>query len=417
MSTIINSQKIIQAEQTIRKIIHQPTPLVPSLIYNNLFYKQDFLQYTGSFKLRGASYKLLSLLSSQLTNNNHSINSNSINNNSINNNELNNNNNKKLTVVTASTGNHGYAIAYAAKQLNINAIIFVPENADISKIENIKRLLNHSTNNNLIKNGNNLNDNSKIIIFGNDCLDCELEAKRFAKENNLNYISPYNDYDIIIGQGTIAVEMNNQLNYFLNHSLQYNLQNTLKKDNNNKIKKDGKNLNFYISVGGGGLISGIAIYLKEIYKNCKIYGCQPQNSAVMYYSLLQNKILTNDEVKEEEETISDGTAGGIEENTITFKYCKDLIDEFILVSELEIKESLKFLVEKEKVLVEGAAAVALACYRKKMLLKQQQQQQEWMEGKKDGDDEGSDKDDEEYHIVVLCGRNISLDKLKDILMM
>jgi threonine dehydratase len=138
----------------------------------------------------------------------------------------------------------------------------------------------------------------------------------------------------------------------------------------------------FISVGGGGLIGGIAAYLKDKMPSCKIYGVQPENSQVMFMSIKAGKILQN--VKEFE-TISDGTAGGIEEDCVSFEFCQKFVDEWILVSEQEIKDAMFWIAEKEKFIIEGSAGVAVAGYLKSNLKKKKV-------------------------AIVLCGRNISMEK-------
>ena len=145
----------------------------------------------------------------------------------------------------------------------------------------------------------------KVRYSGNDFLIAESSAISYAKENNLSFVSPYNDIDVISGQGTIGVEMINQM----------------------------KDLDVvFITVGGGGLISGVGGYLKSINSNIKIIGCSPENSPVMKISLNKGKIIEFDSLP----TLSDGSAGGIERDSITYNFCEEFIDDFYLVSEEEI---------------------------------------------------------------------------------
>ena len=143
-----------------------------------------------------------------------------------------------------------------------------------------------------------------------------------------------------------------------------------------------------ISVGGGGLVGGIASYLKSVWPSIKVIGCSPVNSAVMIHSIHAGKILN----LESKPTLSDGTAGGIEENSITFPICQNNIDETILVSEYEIKNAMISFIENEHSLLEGAAGTAVAT-----LIKLQNK----LKGKRVG--------------VIICGGNISLDIVKKIL--
>lgn len=284
---IINSEK---AAQLINPYINE-TPLEHSLALSNanhnIYLKLENLQYTKSFKLRGAMNKLLSLSQAE----------------------------KDVGVVTASTGNHGAAVAYGAKQLNLKSIIFVPENAAKTKIEAIELL------------------GGEIRYYGNDSAKTEVHAREFAAKNNMTYVSPYNDPVIIAGQGTVGVELWQQL-----------------------PEIDA----VIVSLGGGGLVSGIASYLKVQNPNIQIIAASPSNSAVMIESVKAGKILDI----ESKTTLSDGTAGGVEAGSITFPIIQDLVDDYVTVTEEEIKNELKEFINTHFMLIEGAAAVTIAAYKK-----------------------------------------------------
>ena len=247
---------------------------------SNIFLKLENLQKTGSFKARGALNKILNINSTE-------------------------------KVVAASSGNHGAAVSYALSKKNMIGTIYVPKNVKKSKVKNIESF------------------GSKVIKFGDDCLDAENEAIRLCKENNLTFVSPYNDYDIISGQGTIGVEILEQ---------------------NSNIDT------VFITVGGGGLISGISSYIKSINPDIKVIGCSPINSSIMINSIKEGKIVNT----ESKDTLSDGSAGGVEEGSITFNMCKELIDDFCLVSEEEIALQIKNALNIDKMIIEGSAAVAIA---------------------------------------------------------
>ncbi|MBY8999404.1 MAG: threonine/serine dehydratase [Candidatus Heimdallarchaeota archaeon] len=252
-------------------------------------------------------------------------------------------NEKERGVITSSSGNHGAAFAFITSKLGIEGTIFLPEYTSQAKRT---ALQNYGT---------------KLEFIGNDCVHTENHARKIAIERGLPYISPYNDPQIVAGQATIGIELMEQL-----------------KDIDVVL----------VPVGGGGLISGIAGYLKSIDKNIKIIGCQPINSAVMYESIKAGKII----VKESLDTISDGTAGGIEEHSITYDYCKKYIDDFILVSEEEIKESIKLIMKHHYMLIEGAAALTVSSFLKS-------------------------KDDfaGKNVVLIISGAKISLDKIKEIM--
>ncbi|MEC7895839.1 MAG: pyridoxal-phosphate dependent enzyme, partial [Bacteroidota bacterium] len=232
---------------------------------------------------------------------------------------------------------------YSLRNLKMKGLVYVPENAVPSKVELIKKY------------------GVEVRYSGNDCLIAESSAISYAEENNLSFVSPYNDIDVISGQGTIGVEMINQM----------------------------KDLDVvFITVGGGGLISGVGGYLKSINSNIKIIGCSPENSPVMKISLNKGKIIEFESLP----TLSEGSAGGIERDSITYNFCEEFIDDFYLVSEEEIVENIKFFIANEKLLIEGAAAVSVAGFLKNKKL---------FKGMNVG--------------IVICGGNIGNDTLKSIL--
>ena len=249
-------------------------------IDSNIFLKLENLQKTGSFKARGALNKILSIKNTK-------------------------------NVVAASSGNHGAAVSYALSQKNMVGTIYVPKNVKKSKVKNIESY------------------GSKVVKFGDDCLDAENEAIRVSKEYDFNFVSPYNDLDIISGQGTIGVEI---------------------LEDNNDIDV------VFITVGGGGLISGVASHLKSKNPKIQIIGCSPKNSSIMINSLNEGKIVNS----ESKDTLSDGSAGGVEEDSITFNMCNQLIDDYCLVSEDEIALQIKNSLNMDSMIIEGSAAVAIA---------------------------------------------------------
>jgi threonine dehydratase len=309
-------KEVLEAEKRIRPFIRE-TLLDYSIPISRatgcqVFLKLETLQHTGSFKVRGAFSKLLSLTPSQ----------------------------RQQGVVTASTGNHGAGVAYGLYKLDIPGIIFVPKNVSPTKIDNIR------------------NYSNQLEIFGNDYLETEAHALNHAKQYNMPYIAAYNDPQVIAGQGTIGLELERQLKYI-----------------------DA----VFVSIGGGGLISGIGGYLKETFPNIQIIGCLPENSPVMAECIKAGKIIT----METKATISDATKAGLKPNAITFELCQKYVDDYILVSEEEIKNAIVLLLRTQHHLVEGAAGVALASF-----LKVHQQYQN------------------KNVVIVLSGANISLDTLR-----
>jgi threonine dehydratase len=312
-------KEIIAAEKRIRPYIRETildySPYYSGLAKADIYFKLENLQHTGSFKVRGAMNKVLALTRDE----------------------------RERGVVTASTGNHGAATAYSLGKLNATGIVFVPESASLDKVQAIQRL------------------GAQVRYFGDDTADTEAHARQYAREKGLTYIPPYNDLQVIGGQGTIGVELANQL------------------DRIDAV---------FAALGGGGLISGIAGWLKSIQPNVKVIGCSPENSQVMIQSIRAGKILD----LPSRPTLSDGTAGGVEPGSITFELCRDLVDEYETVTEAQIKDSLRQYLQVHHLLIEGAAAVALAAFLK---------QADRLAGKN--------------VVVVLCGANISLAMLKAVL--
>lgn len=250
---------------------------------------------------------------------------------------------KDKGVVVASTGNHGAAMAYSLSKLNIPGIIFVPENVSSTKVENIR------------------NYNTPLKFYGTDSVETELYALDYAKNQGMLYISPYNHPQVIGGQGTIGLEILRQL------------------DSVDAV---------FVPVGGGGLIAGIAGYIKAVSPKTKVIGCLPENSPVMYESIKTGKVISMTTLA----TISDATAGGIEPNAITFDLCNTYVDDFILVSEREIQLAILAMIKTQHCLIEGASGVALASVFK-----------------------CADQYKDKNVVAVLSGSNISLETLKSVI--
>jgi len=252
-----------------------------------VFLKLEHLQHTGSFKFRGASNKIALLTPAQAA----------------------------AGVVAASNGNHGLGVAAAAQARGIAAEVFVSTHVSPAKARRIEAL------------------GARLHPAGNDPLTAELAARRAAEASGRVFISPYNDLDVIAGQGTIAVELLQQL-----------------------PRLDA----VFAAVGGGGLIGGIGAYLKSASPPTQVVGCWPENSPVLYECLRAGRIL---EVAEQP-TLSESTAGGLEPGSVTLDLCRRVIDHTVLVSEAEILDAMRFILETEHWLIEGAAAVAVAAFRK-----------------------------------------------------
>merc|ERR1719427_617114 len=222
---------------------------------------------------------------------------------------------KNCFVVTSSSGNHGLACLDAMSKYSIKGKIVVPSNIANAKKEKLEKI------------------GADLIFHGTDCNEPEILGREMAEEDELvEYISPYNDEDIIAGQGTLGVEILSDL-----PSLEY----------------------LFVSVGGGGLMAGVASYVKTVKPDVIIVECQPANSPVMLESIKAGDIVEY----ESSPTLSEGTAGGIEPGTITFPICRDLVDHWEVLTEEDIKWGIEFMWRTHGAVVEGAAGMALAAAR------------------------------------------------------
>jgi len=281
----------------------------------NVYFKLENLQTTGSFKLRGATNRLMTLCKED----------------------------RAKGCVTASSGNHGAAVACAMQKLGTSGVIFVPEKTSKAKVDKIKSY------------------GGDVRFFGTDGLDTEQHARQYAQQNGMLYLSPYNDKEVVAGQGTCGIEILEQLPDI-----------------------DA----VFVAVGGGGLIAGVGAVLKAHNPDIRIYGCQPDQSAVMMRSVEAGEIID----LESGVTLSDGTAGGIEPGSITFPLNQALVDEWISVEEQAIADAMRSYMNSEGHDIEGAAGVAIAAMIERR-------------------DEIAGKNT----VVVICGGNISdeiLDRVK-----
>ena len=249
---------------------------------NNIYLKSENLQLTGSFKLRGAYYKISKLSEEE----------------------------RNKGVIACSAGNHAQGVALGAKEKNIKATIFMPLTAPISKVEATKSY------------------GAEVKLIDGVYDDAYKAAIEFQKETGGVFIHPFNDLDVIAGQGTIALEIMEQLD-----------------------KVDA----VVVPIGGGGLISGVAATIKHINPDCKVYGVQAQRADSMYRSIIENKRIELASVN----TFADGTAVKLP-GELTFDFCKKYVDEVVTVSEDEIAAALLTLMEKEKIVSEGSGAMPVA---------------------------------------------------------
>ena len=250
---------------------------------------------------------------------------------------------RKKGFVAASTGNHGLGVGRAVQIANAPGQVFLPKSASQAKIKD----LSHYP--------------IELKYVDGDPLATEVFAKRMAEQTGRIWLSPYNDKHVIAGQGSIGLE----------------------------LKKQVDKIDFLLAtVGGGGLISGIGSFLKTEGSDIQIVGCQPENSPEMTMSLEKGEIIRSFPSKE---TLSDGSAGGIEEGAITFPLCSKIIDSCILVSESEIRDAIRVVFFHHRKVIEGSAAVAVASLIK---------EKEVFKGA--------------HVVIVLCGGNIDTSKFLSI---
>ena len=275
-----------QFDLSLRPAVRQ-TPLLPRPAFDRddmaVLAKLENRQPTGSFKLRGATAKVATLNDEQ----------------------------RRAGVLTASTGNHGAAVAYAAGKAEVAAEVFVSGQADADKVAAIRDL------------------GATITTIPGDPVLAEMAARSAATADGRPYLSPYNDVTVVAGQGTIGVEL---------------------------LRQAPDLAAVVVSVGGGGLIAGIAATVKTHRPDIRVVGASARNTAAMHHSVAAGRIVEVDH----QDTLSDGTAGGIEPGAVTFEMCRHLVDEWLLIDEEEIADAMRRYIEHYEEPIEGSAGMALA---------------------------------------------------------
>jgi threonine dehydratase len=281
---MVTLKDIQEANKRLEHVILR-TPLVYSYSLSelsgaNVYLKLENLQRTGSFKIRGAYNKLYKL--------------------------------KEITqdVVAASAGNHAQGVALAAKLLGMKSTLVMPEGTPINKILAVK------------------NHGGEIVLFGNTFDDAFGYARKLERETGKVFIHPFDDPEVIAGQGTAGLEIIDSLK---------NIESVI------------------VPVGGGGLIAGVAMALKKMNPNIMVVGVQSRGAPSMFLSMKKNTIVETSSTQ----TIADGIA--IKRiGELTFEIARKYVDEVLTVDENEIEESLLLLTERKRIVVEGAGAVGLA---------------------------------------------------------
>lgn len=267
------------------------TPLVPSPWMSQelgaeVRWKLENVQHTGSFKLRGATHALLEMGERR----------------------------RQRGVVAASSGNHGLGLAAACQRLGVAAKVFVPTTTPAEKRSAIERF------------------GAAVEVFGDDCVVTEGRARAYAADHGSAYVSPYNDVDVVAGQGTVMVE----------------------------VLEDWPDVDaVYVAVGGGGLISGMAALGKQRRPSIEFVGCSPVASPAMAECVRRGEVVDVPCAA----TWSDSTAGGVESGAVTFPWCRELVDRFVDVDEEAVALGMRDALARQHLLVEGAVGVAIAACR------------------------------------------------------
>lgn len=286
----MDKNRVIQANENLNGIIKK-TNLIYSTFFSNehnneIYIKPENFQVTGAFKIRGA-YNKICLLSKEK---------------------------KDKGLVAASAGNHAQGVAYSARKLGVKATIVMPTHTPLIKVEATRAY------------------GADVVLYGDCYDDAYSKAVELQKTNDFTFIHPFDDEDVIAGQGTIGIEI---------------------------IKELPDTDYIIVPIGGGGLISGIASYIKNVQPSVKIIGVEPIGAQTLKKSIVKNKINKLNKVN----TIAEGVAvkkGG----KLTYNYVKKYVDEIITVDDVDIMEAFLLLLEKEKLIVENAGAISVAALKK-----------------------------------------------------
>ena len=223
------------------------------------------------------------------------------------------------SLVTASSGNHGLATAHAATRHGMRLTVLVGGGVSPAKLERLRALET---------------DRITVELFGRDTDDCEAEARRRDDANEATYVPPYNDPDVIAGQATVGLEITEAWP---------------------EVEV------IVVPVGGGGLISGIGLWAKAVRPGLRLVGVQPSASPPMYAYLESGSGSTKP--MPIAPTLADGVAGNIERDSITWKMCRQLVDQIVVVDEAEIGDAMRWAIEVPHVLLEGSAVLGIAALR------------------------------------------------------
>ncbi|WP_461181221.1 threonine ammonia-lyase [Virgibacillus kimchii] len=270
----------------LRPIVHR-TPLLTSettnrIVGKNVYFKMENQQKTGAFKFRGATFKLMQLPKKQL----------------------------KRGVITASAGNHAQGVAYASAKLGVKATIYMAEKTPAAKVDATR------------------NYGAEVILTGETFQEAYEASLKKQMQTGAVYIHPFDDHDVMAGQGSIAMEM---------------------------LRQEDRMDTMIVPIGGGGLISGIAVGAKHVNRNMKIIGVQAEGAPAMYKSFHQNRMKDISSV----DTIAEGIAVK-KPGERTLPIIQEYVDDIVTVSDAEIASAILYMLERNKTLIEGAGAAAIA---------------------------------------------------------
>ena len=288
---------VVAARQRLRGIaLHTPLESSPQLAEESraaeVRLKLELIQPTGSFKTRGAHNKVAVLAEER----------------------------PDLDLVTASTGNHGIAVATAAGRYGMRLTVLVGKSISPAKLGRLRALES---------------DRCVVELFGRDSDDAEAEARRRDTAGIAVYVPPYNDPEVIAGQGTIAAE----------------------------VLEDWPDCDaLMVPVGGGGLIAGIGLWAKAVKPGLRLVGVQPSASPPLYAYFESNSTKPMPIAP----TLADGVAGNIERGSITWKMCRQLVDEVVVVDEEQIADAVRWALDVHHLVAEGSGALAIAALRARL---------------------------------------------------
>ena len=286
LGDFLNGDKVYHAMKRLTPIVHR-TPLLTShttdnIVGKHVYCKMENQQKTGAFKFRGASFKLMQLSKEQLA----------------------------KGVLTASAGNHAQGVAHAVAKLGVKATIFMAEGTPLAKVNATR------------------NYGAEVVLIGESFQEAYQASIEHQSVSGAVYIHPFDDYDIMAGQGTIAMEM---------------------------LRQEDRMDTILVPIGGGGLISGIAVAAKHVNRNIRIIGVQAEGAPAIYESYHANSVMKSNKVS----TIAEGIAVK-EPGSLTLPVIREYVDDIVTVTDEQIASAIVYMLERNKTLMEGAGAAALA---------------------------------------------------------